>query len=230
MKNAIFWTTYALTLLLLNLSPLCNAKTIEGRVELIEEGEQPRLSEQLLHAGVSTGGFPEEMRGTWYGDVEIAQIETYPQLHSSSAYWTEFVRQAGALFTVHRPGKIVLQFKKDKDGRVHLLSSDAVMRGRMKLQFTSGRGPALIPGGFNEPNTITNLITVQSDSSVEQTRVDQVNIVASNGAVIQRGLSEISALYRRTEPRKMAVKILEIDYDEQGQPLWKILLRGTATR
>jgi hypothetical protein len=68
------------------------------------------------------------------------------------------------------------------------------------------------------------------DSSAEQTRVDRVHIVDDLNMPIAGGFSEISATYTLTAPRRMDLKILEIDYDHRGKPLWKILLKGTATR
>lgn len=228
MRNITLWA--ALVYMCSTLLPL-SAATLEGRVEKIEQGEQPAISRDLLEAGVSeSNGLPASMRGKWYGTVEVAQVETYPDLHPGAAYWAEFMNEAKQLFTTKKPGQIVLDIKENRAGVMCISSSDVVLRGGMKLQFTHGRGPALVRGGFNQPTTVTDKVTAHGDSSAEQTRIDQVSIVDARGNLIQRGYSEISASYNLISTRKMALKILEIDYDESGKPLWKILLRGTATR
>lgn len=210
--------------------PVLATPVLEGRVDKIEHGEIPALPQELLSAGISHEGLPEALMGSWYGAVEIAQVETYPHLHAGSPYWTAFIGEATKLFVPGNRGKVVLLLKRDRTGAVRVLSSDVILRGRMKLQFTSGRAPALVPGGWNNPTTITDVVRPIGETCFEQTRVDEVDITNATGMRIQNGFSEISATYTLVSPRKMSLRILEVDYNESGKPLWKVLIKGTATR
>jgi hypothetical protein len=204
------------------------AATYEGRVETVEQGSEPQFPAEVLNGHAALDRMPPELAGSWYGKVEVAQLETY---QPGTAYGASFVAEVIKLFRVGQPGQVVLLFKRAKNGEVTLLSSDVILKGGMKLQMTSGKGRAAVPGGFNVPRTVADRIRSQPEKqSIEETRIDDVNIVDSAGNRIQHGYTEISAQYVLISPKRMSLKLLEVDYDDEHRPLWKILIRGTASR
>ena len=98
------------------------------------------------------------------------------------------------------------------------------------MQLTSAKGPALLPGGTNLPSTVRNEVNLLDKNRIEQTRFDQVTIVGDDGRTIHTGFSEVSAFYQIAAPRRLKIKILSVDYDSNGKPLWKSLMAGEATR
>jgi hypothetical protein len=206
------------------------AAPYEGRVETVEHGSQPQFPHEYLAPGmIANDAMPDELAGKWYGNVEVAQLETYPQLHAAHPYWSQFVDGVSNFFHLKQTGQLMLQFKRQKNGIVTLLNSDVWMKGGARLQLTSGKGSAVVRGGFNLPTTVADKVRTKP-GVVDQTRIDEVSIVDRDGHQVQHGFSEISAHYALVSPRKMSVKLLEIDYDEAHKPLWKVLIRGTATR
>lgn len=219
-----------IVLLLLLFVPAASAATYEGRVEAVEQSTEPHFPAEYLQPNApASDPIPDQLAGQWYGNVEIAQLEMYPQLYAGHPYWTQFVQELSGFFHLHQPGKVTLLFKRHKNGTVTLLSSDVWLKRGGRLQMTSGKGPAVVRGGFNMPVTVADKVRAKA-GVVDQTRIDKVSIVNNKGNQIQHGYSEISAHYELQSPRRMTLKLLEIDYDDQHKPLWKVLLRGTATR
>jgi hypothetical protein len=206
-----------------------DAAVYEGRVETVEQGSQPQFPAEVLKGGATFGEkLPSELIGSWYGKVEVAQLEMY---QPSTPYGAAFVAEVQKLFRLGQTGQVLLLFKKNKAGEVSLLSSDVILKGGMKLQMTAGKGPAAVPGGYNLPHTVRDYVRTQPEKhSIDQTRIDEVDIVDGTGKRIQHGYTEISAQYSLISPKRMSLKLLEIDYDDEHKPLWKILIRGTASR
>jgi hypothetical protein len=208
------------------------ARTLEGRVEAVEQSPQPEFPSDILRAGTTCDTITDGFSGKWYGDVKVTQLMMYPQPHVMHPYCMRFIQEYNQLFGLGESGKVVLWFLKDRSGRINLQTSNVNMENRMKLRFTKGRssGKALVPGGRDVTNTIADYTRVV-DNSVEQTRIDDVSVIDENfGQEIHHGYTEISAHYTLIAPKRMQVKLLEVDYDAQHIPLSKILIVGTATR
>lgn len=208
------------------------ARTLEGRVEAVEQSAQPNFPSDLLRGATSSDTITDGFAGKWYGDMRVTQLQMYPEPHTMHPYCMRFIGEFQQLFGLGESGKLVLWFSKDKDGRISLQTSNVNMENRMKLRFTKGAssGKALVPGGRDVTNTIADQTRVV-DNSVEQTRIDDVSVVdESFGQVIHHGFTEISAHYTLTGAKRMQVKLLEVDYDAQHIPLSKILIVGEATR
>jgi hypothetical protein len=209
----------------------CAAETYFGRVETVEQGSAPKFPSDILEGGAREEVFPDELLGRWYGRVEVAQLATYDELHGANRYGQAFIREVRDLFKVGQPGQVVLDFKKNARGEVVLTTSDVILRGRLKLRFTADgtRGNGIVRGTHNYPRTVANRVHTVG-TVVDQTRIDQVHVVDDYRNPVQTGYTEISAQYALTAPKRMSIKLLEVDYDSNNNPLWKILIRGTASR
>lgn len=201
---------------------------LEGRVEVLENTERPTLPHQ--GSAEYDEEMPVEFAGKWYGDVKVLQMQTFPELHAGDEYAQEFIREIGRFVHLNQPGQITLIFKRNQIGLLELSSSDVILKGRVRLELSCMRGPALVRGGYNVPRIAMNRINRLPDQSVEQTRLDKVTIVDELGRPIRRGFTEISASFKLVSERKMVIKLLDIDYDQDGVPLWKVLLKGEARR
>jgi hypothetical protein len=74
-------------------------------------------------------------------------------------------------------------------------------------------------------------VTELPGNRVEHTRIDFTRILdESSGQPVQQGYTEVSAQYEQRAPKRIRVKLLNVDYDRDGQPLWKALLEGEATK
>ena len=208
-----------------------SATPLTGRVETFESAE-PVLPADVLNGGASTESqnLPAAFKGKWYGTVKIARMSTYEQSHRDRQYAQQFIHEIVDFFHPQQRGHITLQISPDARGGLKLDSSDVVFSGGVSLQLTTGKGPALVRGGFNLPHTVRDRVTQFADNQCEQARFDAVTIVDKDGKVLQTGFTEVSALYTLKAPRRMQIKLLDIDYDESGHPLWKALLEGEATR
>lgn len=207
-------------------------RTLEGRVEAVEQSAQPSFPSGLLQSGTTSDTITADFAGKWYGNMQVTQLQMYPQLHTPHRYCMRFIGELNQLFGLGQNGKLVLWFAKDKTGRITLQTSNVNMENRMKLRFTKGAstGKALVPGGRDITNTLADNTRVV-ENSVEQTRIDDVSVVDDNfGQEIHHGYTEISAHYTLIGPKRMEVKLLEVDYDAQHVPLSKILIVGTATK
>jgi hypothetical protein len=207
------------------------AEPLEGRVEVLERSPQPSLPEGFLSgsATLTDDAMPEEFAGKWYGDVKVMQMQTFPHLHPDP-YGQQFITEILRFVKPEQHGQIMLEFKNDRNGVLRLLSSDVILRGGVRLELDSQRGPALVRGGTNIPRTVVNRVTKLPDQTVEQTRLDNVTIVDQLGRPIRYGHTEVTAAYTLKGPRKMSIKLLNIDYSQEGAPLWKVLLKGEARR
>lgn len=204
---------------------------LEGRVEVLRQQSEPSLPDYLLNGGVrQIETLPIELTGKWYGTIHVAQMQTFPGGHSNDPYWNEFIAQITSFVKPNQRGEVTLHFKTDPSGTLQLSSSDVILRGGTRLQLTSGKGPALVRGGFNWPETMANRVTLLPNSIAEQTRLDRVAILNDRGQLIKQGYTEISASYELKSPRSILVKLIEIDYDEMRHPLWKVVLEGQARR
>jgi hypothetical protein len=204
---------------------------LEGRVEVLEHSREPSLPADFLNGSASQDdGLPAEFAGRWYGDIKVMQMETYPHLHRNDAYAQEFIREIQRFVHLNQPGQITLNFKANRVGNLALSSSDVVLRGRVRLELACTSGPALVRGGYNMPRVAMNRVTRLSNKTAEQTRLDRVTIVDEFSRPIRGGFTEITASYTLKGERKMQIKLLDIDYDQNGAPLWKVLLEGEARR
>lgn len=204
-------------------------KTLEGRVEVIESGQAPSLSAQLLNGGVRND-LPAAFQGKWFGFVRIKQMETYSEEHQGEPYCQQFMAEIPRFFHKGQRGQLMLHILPSPEGGLRIAASSVHLAGGGRVQLTTHRGKALVAGGFNMPTTVTDIVTEMDPKRVEQTRVDEIVIVDSLNKPIHRGFTEVSALYELEAPKRMHVKILDIDYDQSGRPLWKVLMDGDLTR
>ncbi len=206
---------------------------LKGRVETIEGGSNPALPEGVLSGSARQSAeqplLPKTLRGKWWGYVRITQMETYEQIHDEP-YCQAFIQEIKKSFHEGQRGQIALEIKPAASGDAVLSSSDLWFAHGLRVQLTSAPGPALVAGGTNIPRTLKNDVTPLDAGSIEQSRFDQVTIVDKDRRPIHAGFSEVSALYKLAAPRRLRIKILTVDYDQQGKPLWKSLMEGEATR
>ncbi|GEM_PF-3111364 len=213
---------------------------LTGRVETFAGGAEPVLPAELLGlirrpdtytAGAArTGELPGGLTGQWYGRVTMTQMAVYPELHPEP-YCQEFIRQIEHFFRQGEKGQVTIRFANQPDGGPAVESSDVWFPHGVKVQLTAGEGPALVPGGTNMARTVRDDVKELGANRIEQTRIDLVTIAdRERRAVLHSGFTEISALYKITGPRRMQVKILDVDYDKQGKPLWKALMEGELRR
>ena len=80
------------------------------------------------------------------------------------------------------------------------------------------------------PRTLQDIITPVSENRCEQARFDAISIVDKSGSLLQTGFTEVSATYTLNGPRRMHIRLLDVDYDASGHALWKALIEGDATR
>jgi hypothetical protein len=173
---------------------------------------------------------PLSLQGMWYGKIKVTQMDTYPSLHYGEAYCQAFIREINRYFSVGQEGKLGLKFQRTGNAPLRVAASDVWFRHGLRVQLTTFSGPALVPGGINLPYTLRDEVLTLAKDRFEQTRVDAVRIVDHQGALLHSGFTEVSALYDLIASRKMRIKLLNIDYDQQGKPLWKVLMQGEATR
>lgn len=207
---------------------------LKGRVELIESGGAPTLPPELLkgyleNPSLGPTTLPKALKGRWYGVVRVTQMQTYPALHAED-YCLSFISEIKKVFHLNQKGQIVLEIGANANGAATLSSSDVVFARGLRVQLNSSAGPALVPGGTNVPQTVRNEVTEMDSNRVEQTRIDRVVIVDEKQKPIHFGFAESSALYRLSSPQRMKVKILTVDYDFFGKPLWKCMMEGEASR
>ena len=223
-------------------SPPSARPPLVGRVEAVGGGGEPQLPMDLLkgtydqangipyRAGVDqTGSLPADMRGEWDGTVKITQLQTYPELHPEP-YCQQFIQEIDHFFKLGKGGQINLKFAERGDGVITVKSSDVYFSGGLRIELANTSGPALVPGGYNVPTPVKNSVSELGPGRVEQTRVDYVRIVDRERRPIHDGYTEVSALYQIVGPRRLRMKIVNIDYDQQGKPLWKTLMEGEARR
>lgn len=210
-----------------------------GRVEEIAGGAEPLLPRDLLKGGAGeisisggvaqSGTLPLALRGQWDGDVKITQLETYQDLHPEP-YCLQFINEIRRYFRLGKSGSISLKFAPGRDGRLAVESSNVRFFRGLAIGLTSETSPALIPPGTNVPSTIKNDVQELGTDRVEQVRIDYVRILDEWRQPLHAGFTEVSALYQMQAPRRIRVKILNIDYDQSGKPLWKCLMEGDARR
>ncbi len=212
-----------------------------GRVEEIAGGAEPLLPRDLLKGGAQdsafplTGGvgqsgtLPLALRGQWDGNVRITQLETYPDLHPEP-YCQQFIGEIKRYFRLGKSGAIGLKFAPGRDGKLMVDSSNVRFFRGLGIGLTSQVSAALVPPGTNVPSTIRNDVQELGTDRVEQVRIDYVRIVDQWRRPLHAGFTEVSALYQMKAPKRIRVKILNIDYDQSGKPLWKCLMEGDARR
>lgn len=233
-STVLFWQS-------LSAAPETNKPTrLYGRVEKVAGGEDPRLPDDLQNT-MQQGGFrfeahaeqsaslPESLKGQWDGKVVISQMQTYPHLHPEP-YCQQFIKEIGQQFSLGKSGRITLAFHNIGNGKVTVASSDIWFAHGLKVMLTCNVTPALVRGGTNLPRPVRNDVTTLGADRIEQTRIDYVQIVNRYRQLIHTGFTEVSALYHIKAPKRMYIKILNVDYDAQGKPLWKVLMEGEAIR
>ena len=229
--------------LILNISTASTAQDavepapLQGRVEAIEGGANLTLPTDILRSGLQTTcsegprpGLPSSLKGRWYGTIHITQMDTFPQLHVGEPYCTDFIQAIEKYFHRDQRGQIVFEITANDNNYVSLASSDVWFGHGLRVQLTSSKGPALVEGGTNLPRTLRDDVSLLDQNRVEQSRYDFVTIVDDSGQMIHSGFSEVTALYVIAAPRRLKIKILSVDYDRTGKPLWKSLMTGEATR
>ena len=212
-----------------------------GRVEELAGGGEPLLPRDLLQGGARDGAIPLEgnvaqsgslpltLKGQWEGSVKITQMDTYPALHPEP-YCQEFIGEIKRYFHLGKSGSIELRFGPAADGKIAVDSSNVRFFRGLGIGLTSQVSPALVPPGTNVPSTVRNDVQELGAERVEQVRIDYVRIVDQWRRPIHAGFTEVSAQYQLRAPRRIRVKILNIDYDQSGKPLWKCLMEGDARR
>lgn len=234
----IHW--FLLVLLLFSLQPAFaqdapGKAPLQGRVETIQSGQDPELPADLLqkNARISedehANSLPADLNGRWYGTVQIEQMETYPHLHPEP-YCQSFIGEIGRWFHLGQKGKIILELRRSNQQGVSLVSSDVLFGHGLKLKLNSTSGPALVPGGTNMPRTVRNNVVVLGPTRVEQTRIDYITIIDDFRRPLHSGFSETTSLYELVAPKHIKVKLLSVDYDQDGKPLWKSIMAGEATK
>lgn len=210
--------------------PLCaeQSKPLEGRVERVEAGAEPLLPSDLVLDGSATASapLPISLRGKWFGSVKIIQMDTYPTVHTNEPYCEQMITEIGKVFEKGMKGELQLDIVPDGTGGTKIGSSDIFFGRRGKLNLTTHRGPGLVQGLYHIPVTIKNEVKNLSPKVVEQSRYDAVQIVTADNTYVERGFSEVSSQYNHQAPGRLLVKILNVDYDKQGKPLWKALMEG----
>ncbi|HEY9868945.1 MAG TPA: hypothetical protein V6D08_07245 [Candidatus Obscuribacterales bacterium] len=214
-------------------------KVLYGRVEEIAGGGEPRLPQELLRGGTGqdtwrlgvdqAASLPPALKGEWDGSVKITQMDTYPDLHREP-YCLRFIEEIKNSFRLGKTGRLTLKFQLGPDGKLRVASSDVWFAHGLRVQLTTHVSPALVPGGTNLPTTVKNDVQELGADRVEQVRIDQVRIVDGWRRAIHYGFTEVSAVYQIVAPKRMRIKILNVDYDQSGKPLWKTLMEGEARR
>lgn len=214
-------------------------KVLYGRVEEVAGGGTPRLPQDLLQGGAGedtwslgvdqTASLPPAYQGEWDGSVRITQMDTYPDLHPEP-YCLRFIEEIKDSFRLGKTGRLTLKFQLGPDGKLRVASSDVWFTRGLRVQLTTQVSPALVPGGTNLPTTVINDIQELGADRVEQVRIDRVRIVDGWRRPIHYGFTEVSAVYQIVAPKRMRIKILNVDYDHSGKPLWKTLMEGEARR
>jgi hypothetical protein len=203
---------------------------LEGRVETSSAGSAPKLPDDLIVGGLKERAhLPASLCGKWYGTLHITQIETYPQLHSD-AYSQQFIDEINKHFYKGKSAQLILEIK-DTAGGATVAANDLYLARGFRIKLTTTPGAALVPGGRNYPSTVKETVTELPGNRVEHTRIDFTRIVdAFSGAPLQQGYTEVSALYEQRAPKRIRIKLLNVDYDKERQPLWKVLFQGEATK
>lgn len=240
-------STAALALGLLIIGAACADEVparppLVGRVETFAGTAEPVLPGNLLgltgrqdgralEGGLSeSGALPDDLRGEWYGKITISQMDTYPAMHQEP-YCQSFIAEIDRFFHQGQNGQISLAFETRRNGRLGVATSDALFGRGLRVMLTAQEGPALVPGGTNLPRTVRDDVAQLDGNRIEQTRIDLVSIVdKARRRLIHSGFTEVTADYQIVAPRRMRVKILNVDYDQDGKPLWKALMEGELRR
>jgi hypothetical protein len=161
--------------------------------------------------------------------LHITQMETYPQLHQD-AYSQQFIEEINKHFYKGKSARLILDIN-NAGGGATVSANDLLLARGFRIKLTATPGPALVPGGRNYPSTVKESVTELPGNRVEHTRIDFTRILdESSGQPVQQGYTEVSAQYEQRAPKRIRVKLLNVDYDRDGQPLWKALLEGEATK
>jgi hypothetical protein len=212
-----------------------------GRVEEMAGGGEPLLPQDLLKGGAGDGSIPLAggvaqsgtlpltLKGQWEGNVKITQMDTYPAIHPEP-YCQQFIDEIKRYFHLGKNGSIELRFAPTAEGKIAVDSSNVRFFRGLAIGLTSQVSPALVQPGTNVPSTVRNDVQELGAERVEQVRIDYVRIVDQWNRPIHAGFTEVSTEYQLRAPRRMRVKILNIDYDQSGKPLWKCLMEGDARR
>jgi len=210
-----------------------------GRVEIIGAGASPELPADLFKASQQntvnaiktrfepSGSLPLSLQGEWIGEAKVTQVDIYPELHQEP-YCQQFMSEVGQRFHKGMSGEMLLKFQPQVNGAVTLTSSDINLPHGLRVMLTSSPEATPVSDGVNRPRPLRNEIKLLSSDRAEQTRIDYVRIVDSEKRLLHAGFTEISALYQILNPKRLRIKILDIDYDQAGKPLWKILMEGEA--
>jgi hypothetical protein len=203
---------------------------IQGRVETFSPGSAPKLPEDFLVGGLEERAhLPASLCGKWYGTLHITQIETYPELHRD-AYSRQFIDEINKHFYKGKSAQLILEIKNTAGGAT-VAASDLYLARGFRIKLTTTPGAALVPGGRNYPSTVREMVTELSGNRIEHTRIDFTRIVDEiSGQPLQQGYTEVSAVYEQRAPKRIRIKLLNVDYDKERQPLWKVLFEGEATK
>jgi hypothetical protein len=209
---------------------------LTGRVEAFSGAAEPVLPSDLLGnpqtnralSGEATqsGSLPASLKGEWFGRVSITQMDSYPALHPEP-YCQSFIQEIGHYFQAGKSGQLSMQFEQRPSGELTVASSDIFFARGLKMMLTTQTGPALVAGGTNIPRPVRNEVTQLTDGRYEQMRIDYVTIIDNRfRRPIHSGYTEVTAEYNVVTPRRMRIKILNVDYDQHGKPLWRALMEG----
>jgi len=244
MKNSRCWLLIIATilshLLVVHADEQTQRQPLTGRVEAFSGGAEPVLPSDLLGSvnsrnPISTsisesGTLPQNLRGEWFGRITISQMDTYPNLHPEP-YCQRFIQEISHYFESGKSGQLSLQFEPRSDGSLAVASSDIFFSRGLKVALTAQPAPALVAGGTNMPRPVRNDVTMLTDNRIEQTRIDYVTIVETRfRRPIHYGFTEVTAQYQIVAPRRMKIRILNVDYDQDGKPLWRALMEGELRR
>lgn len=209
---------------------------LTGRVEAFSGAAEPVLPSDLLKSARTnralsgeasqSGSLPPNLRGEWFGRVSITQMDSYPALHPEP-YCQSFIQEIGNYFQTGKAGQLSMQFEQLPSGKLTVASSDVFFARGLKMMLTAHTGPALVAGGTNIARPVKNEVTQLTDNRYEQMRIDYVTIVDNRlRRPIHSGYTEVTAQYNIISPRRMRIRILNVDYDQEGKPLWRALMEG----
>lgn len=208
--------------LVLGLCTAADAKVYEGRVEVLEAAPVP-----VFDAGAeadASARFPAEIRGKWAGSVQITRLTAYPSMHREPAD-IRFIQEAIGAFQQGDIARVGVRFAEEK-GKMAAGLSDAVFPNRYKIKLTQKAGPALLPDCVNHIQSVRDTVQQTANDVFEQNRVDKVDVVRSDGAVVQSGYNETDITYRIVSPKLLEMKIVNVDYAASRKPLWLVVMHG----
>jgi hypothetical protein len=223
---------------------------IVGRIELTVKEGKPTLPEEILYGGTThkKTAPPKHLSakeqekimanreaifnnfgGEWHGLVRITSMRVFPAYHKSR-FWQRFITEIEHFFHVKQIGKMGVTFKQKEDNITHLMNSDIKFLRGAQITLSEHAGESMVEGAWSIPSTIKNQARRLSNKRVEQSRYDHVLFVDQYEHPIAEGYTELTGDYELIKPNTMQVKVMNVDYNEEGNPLWECIIEGKVIR